>query len=419
MPRMFIKMDRALLLDADYDNCRIQFLIRSIQTEEEDGRTWDVFAADYKTDKWMRLDRFLRKFREHRRSVSVDQWLQGKIVFNEEETHGMLQTAKGAWERFNARTQMMKGLFNYEKAYRLYVRACLHEFVDQNIQYAEVRVTFMGTNQIWRDDGCGQIDNKGIMELIIDECAAFHPDRYFAGLKIIYCVPRSFSPDQVMHGLDECLEFKLDNKFSGYIAGFDLVGEEEKGKPLKAFIPQFLEFKNKCTAREVSIPFLFHCGETLGVGTDTDGNLLDALLLGSKRIGHGFALARHPYIMERMKKRNVCVELCPISNEILGLTPRVSGHAMYTLLANNVHCTVNTDNGTIFGSKLSHDFYQVMVGKADMTLYGWRQLAEWSLEHSCMDAKELETARRRWDELWKEFVAWIVEEYGHLVKPPA
>jgi adenosine deaminase CECR1 len=60
-----------------------------------------------------------------------------------------------------------------------------------------------------------------------------------------------------------------------------------------------------------------------------------------------------------------------------------------------------------------------MVGKADMTLYGWRQLAEWSLEHSCMDAKELETARRRWDELWKEFVAWIVEEYGHLVKPPA
>jgi adenosine deaminase CECR1 len=53
--------------------------------------------------------------------------------------------------------------------------------------------------------------------------------------------------------------------------------------------------------------------------------------------------------MEQMKKRNVCVELCPISNEILGLTPRVSGHAMYSLLANNVHCTVNTDNSTIFG----------------------------------------------------------------------
>jgi adenosine deaminase CECR1 len=126
------------------------------------------------------------------------------------------------------------------------------------------------------------------------------------------------------------------------------VGEEEKGKPLKAFILQFLEFKEKCKVAKVDIPFLFHCAETLDIGTDADDNLLDALLLGSKRIGRGFALARRPYIMEQMKKRGTCLEVCPISNEILGLTPRVSGHSMYTLLANDVHCTVNSDNGTIF-----------------------------------------------------------------------
>lgn len=113
-------------------------------------------------------------------------------------------------------------------------------------------------------------------------------------------------------------------------------------------MPELLEFKEKCRAAGVDIPFLFHCGETLDIGNDTDGNLYDALMLGAKRIGHGFALARHPYVMEQMKKDNVCLELCPISNEILGLTPRVNGHAMYNLLANNVHCTVNTDNGTLF-----------------------------------------------------------------------
>ena len=83
-------------------------------------------------------------------------------------------------------------------------------------------------------------------------------------------------------------------------------------------------------------------------GTDTDGNLLDALLTGAKRIGHGFALATHPYIMAHMKKQNICLEVCPISNEILGLTPRIKGHTMYSLLANDVHCTVNSDNGTLF-----------------------------------------------------------------------
>jgi adenosine deaminase CECR1 len=52
--------------------------------------------------------------------------------------------------------------------------------------------------------------------------------------------------------------------------------------------------------------------------------------------------------MAKMKERNVCVEVCPISNEILGLTPRISGHSVYNLLANNVPCTISTDNGTFF-----------------------------------------------------------------------
>lgn len=120
------------------------------------------------------------------------------------------------------------------------------------------------------------------------------------------------------------------------------------GKPLHFFVPEFLQFQQDCKAAGVEIPFLFHCGETLETGSETDHNLLDALLLKSKRIGHGFALARHPYIMERMKQDNVCLEVCPISNEVLGLTPRMNGHAVYNLLANNVHCTVNSDNGTLF-----------------------------------------------------------------------
>lgn len=130
--------------------------------------------------------------------------------------------------------------------------------------------------------------------------------------------------------------------------GYDLVGKEAQGHPLGFFIEEFLEFQENCEREKLDIPFLFHCGETLDMGDDTDGNLIDALLLKSKRIGHGFALARHPYIMERMKQENVCLEVCPISNEILGLTPRMNGHAVYNLLANDVHCTVNSDNGTLF-----------------------------------------------------------------------
>ncbi|KAH7630244.1 hypothetical protein B0T09DRAFT_383801 [Sordaria sp. MPI-SDFR-AT-0083] len=344
----------------------------------------------------------------------VDEYLTRKIVFQADEAYSPHQTAKGAWERFDTHTQIMKGLFNYMAAYKEYTRKCLEEFVNDNIQYAEIRPNFMKNNQVWHNDGEAQINNFGIMDLIIGVYEKFqrdHGGKVFKGLKIIYCTPRSFDTTQVKFALDECLDMKL-SKYGKYIAGFDLVGEEGAGHPLSYFIPQFLEFQKKCKAATpaVEIPFLFHCGETLDVGTETDGNLLDALLLGSKRIGHGFALAWHPYVMQQMKKRNVCVEVCPISNEILGLTPRISGHTVYNLLANDVHCTLSTDNGTLFRSRLSHDFYQITVGKADMTLHGLRQLIEWSIDHAMMDDEERKETRKTWEKLWKEFCVQLFED---------
>jgi adenosine deaminase CECR1 len=251
---------------------------------------------------------------------------------------------------------MMKGLFNYESAYREYTRSCLQHFVDNNVQYAEIRPNFMKTNYILHDTGAVPAgepprDNRYIMDLIREECTGFmtglEDRKKFLGIKVIYCTPRSFTREDVAASLDECLRFKLD--WPDYIAGFDLVGEEDVPRwPLSHFTKEFLEFKEKCREAGVDIPFLFHCGETLEIDGQTDGNLVDALLLGSKRIGHGFALARHPYLVSEFKKRNICLEICPISNEVLGLTPRINGHSMYTLLASNVHCTINSDNATLY-----------------------------------------------------------------------
>lgn len=346
MDHMYITSDLPLLNTLSRNNhrrCKIQFSIMALRASQG-----NLFDPSYRDRSPMKFSEFLEEFPRHYPGEDAMTWLQEKLVFREEEAHDALQTVGGAWEAFNTRTQMMKGLFNYEKAYRTYTRRCLEDFVKDNIQYAEVRPNFMDTNQVWTDDGARKIDNVGIMEMIMDEYDRFQAETgdYFGGLKIIYCCPRSWPNEKVAGGLRECLEFK--KKWPLWIAGFDLVGEEGKGKPLSAFVPEFLRFQEDCRGAGVEVPFLFHCGETLEAGSETDENLLDALLLGSRRIGHGFALARHPYVMERMKKEGICLEVCPISNEVLGLTPRASGHSVYNLLANDVHCTVSSDNGTLF-----------------------------------------------------------------------
>lgn len=115
---------------------------------------------------------------------------------------------------------MMKGLFNYETAYKEYTKRCLQEFADDNIQYAEIRPNFMSTNQVWKDDGSGRIDNHGIVDLITTAYKKFqesHKFKVVKGLKIIYCTPRSFDPDKVKTALEECLEFYL--AYPGWFAG--------------------------------------------------------------------------------------------------------------------------------------------------------------------------------------------------------
>ncbi|TLS23996.1 hypothetical protein PpBr36_08565 [Pyricularia pennisetigena] len=416
--RMFIHSNRPLLQKSDMDLCEIQFSIVPVESEEAG---WNVFEPGYVAGKWMPYATFRAQFSGAGLvESSVDEWLLNKLVFGADETYGIHQTVTGAWEKFNGRTRMMKGLFNYETAFKSYTRACLQDFVDDNIQYAEIRPNFMHTNQVFYDDGSAKHDNESMMKMIKSVCDEFMPPAhqngrkvYFKGIKVIYCTPRIFKREQVANALEECIKFK--KIWPDLIAGFDLVGEEAAGHPLKFFVPEFLNFREQCNKERLDIPFLFHCGETLEMGDDTpDGNLTDALLLNSKRIGHGFALARHPYIMEQMKKRNICLELCPISNEVLGLTPRVKGHAMYNLLANNVHCTLNSDNGTLFRSSLSHDFYQMFVGRSDTTLHGWKQLIKWSIEHACLSDDERREVNERWEQLWSEFVHWLIEEYKDL-----
>ena len=71
------------------------------------------------------------------------------------------------------------------------------------------------------------------------------------------------------------------------LIGFDLVGNENELRPLIDYVEPLLRFKKRQTEEGVDIPFIFHAGETLGDGTAADMNLYDAILLGTKRIGHG------------------------------------------------------------------------------------------------------------------------------------
>jgi len=81
------------------------------------------------------------------------------------------------------------------------------------------------------------------------------------------------------------------------------------------------------------MPCFFHAGET----HDRDvKNLHDAILLGTKRIGHGFQLFLFPKLQDMVKEKDICVEVCPLSNMVLGYTKDLRSHPVNFLLKKGV-----------------------------------------------------------------------------------
>jgi adenosine deaminase CECR1 len=51
-------------------------------------------------------------------------------------------------------------------------------------------------------------------------------------------------------------------------------------------------------------------------GSPTDFNVIDAVLLNTTRIGHGYSIMKHPYIWNAVKTRDIAIEINPISNQV-------------------------------------------------------------------------------------------------------
>jgi adenosine deaminase CECR1 len=46
-----------------------------------------------------------------------------------------------------------------------------------------------------------------------------------------------------------------------------------------------------------------------------------------------------------------------------------------------------------------------------MSVHGWKQLAEWSIEHSCLSEDDIKQAKAIFSQDWEQWCRWVVAEY--------
>jgi adenosine deaminase CECR1 len=115
-----------------------------------------------------------------------------------------------------------------------------------------------------------EADYNHMFQVIEEETAQFQATeegRKFWGLRMIWTSLRNLDSRSIVESMDNCITTKLE--WPHLVAGYDLVGPEDAGRPLADLLPELFWFRKQCAVEGVEIPFFFHAGETLGDGDST------------------------------------------------------------------------------------------------------------------------------------------------------
>lgn len=309
------------------------------------------------------------------------------------------------WRQFEKCWSRVDAIENYAPVAREFARRELEAAVAENVQVLELRASLCGPLDL-AGRAAGNDAAVAQWRAVLAEVRQQHPEFQ---LKLIVSHQRTAAPAQVGSYLREAL--RLRKQYPDLVVGFDLVNEEDRSHALIDFLDEWLAINREAQAAGITLPYFFHAGES---NRADNANLDEALLLHSQRIGHGLALAKHPLLLEQVRARQIAVEACPISNQVLGYVRDLRTHPALFWLRDGVPVTLNPDDPGMMRATFSHDFYAAFMAW-DLDLADLKQLALNSLRYSSLNADEKTEAIATWTVRWNTFINWL----NTHVPPPA
>lgn len=182
-----------------------------------------------------------------------------------------------------------------------------------------------------------------------------------------------------------------------FVIGLDLVQEEDTGLPLKNWAGFFLSEEVRSSGLELYL----HCGESLQPGNES---VVDAVLLSTRRLGHGLNLFRFPRVVEKVLEDGIAVEVCPVSNCLLGYCPDLRLHPAQHYLQRGIPVVLCSDDAMYLEHEsLTEDWFAAVLSW-DLSLAEIRQIARNAILYSGLPAEKQEELLDAWQKQWDDFI---------------
>lgn len=195
--------------------------------------------------------------------------------------------------------------------------------------------------------------------------------------------------------------FQLRSRYPDIVRGYDLVAHEDKGNPTDYYRQVWLMRDSLSNVHGVDMPLYFHDGESTWHHVQ---NLYDAVLLQTPRIGHGFNLSLFPAVEEEVRKQNICIEVCPLSNQILGYIMDLRMHPAHNWIRRSIQVTISPDDPGLFGyTGVTPDFWSIFLAW-ELNLRDLKKLCMNSITYSSLPTKQKQQALIVWEKKWAYFI---------------
>ncbi len=174
------------------------------------------------------------------------------------------------------------------------------------------------------------------------------------------------------------------------VVGLDLAGDESRYSAAP-FAPIFRE------AQAAGLHITVHAGEW-----GPAANVVEAIeSLHAERIGHGIRVLEDPNAVALARERGVVFEVCPTSNYQSGVVPTLREHPLPKMLAAGLRVTLNTDDPSISGIDLSHEF-RLAHEAMGMTRDDLQQATLTALEAAFLSTARRAALRQAFHKAWQD-----------------
>ena len=307
------------------------------------------------------------------------------------------------WSEFNNCFRRLGSILSNDQAYRKYFEDAFLTLANDGVTYVELRTGFP---ILYSNDGKPFPKERAISNYV-DAMNSVRQQFPEFDIRLIASDWRGANTEAMVNNFRNAIG--VMKSFPHLFVGYDLVGQETDDSPTSQLINIWPALMNVC--QELNHPFpalLLHDGES---DWADDENLIDAHVLGTRRIGHGINLYLFPSLEQEFRSGPTTLEVCPISNQTLGYVTDVRLHPANGYIRRGLTCVISSDDPCILGNDgLSYDFWTACMAW-DLDLITLRELARNSIRQSLLEEDKKKNRLDSFNTDWQTFINHINNTY--------